>query len=754
MLTGYPEDEDYRVRKLHEHLILDTPPEQTYDDIAELAAMVCGTAYALVTLVDRYREWFKAKKGLSLNEIARESGFCSQTILHQDVMIVVNADHDPRFLNNVLVTATPPICFYAGVPVRASTGEPLGTVCVLDALPRTLDFRQTEALKALARQVSMALELRHQQLYPDGILASIQYAAPFANFILNALPIQYCALDGTGHILALNRSWLDFDLTHNNTARPASIGQNYLALLEGGFAENRGGKAFSEGLRAILKGEKNHFTLEYSYRRLSEQHWFVGKVSRCCELGQNGIIVIYENISEHKHLEFRFQQAVEAAPNAMVMVDESGTIQMVNLQTEISFGYPRTELLGQPVEMLVPERFRRAHVGVRQAYLAAPMSRPMGAGRDLYGLRKNGSEFPVEIGLGLIDDANGILVLSSIVDITERKRLDQRFRQAVEVAPNAIVMVNESGTIQMVNLQTEISFGYPRAELLGQPVEMLVPERFRKAHVGFRQAYLSNPVSRPMGVGRDLYGLRKDGSEFPVEIGLGLIDDANGTIVLTSIIDITGRKTANDKLKQALNEKEVLLKEVYHRVKNNLQVVSSLINLQARNVKNAETVDLLKQSADRIKAMAILHEKLYQSKDLARIDFNAYIHSLADHLLYGYGEGSDKIQISLRIDDIFLDVDTAIPCGLIISELLTNSLKHAFPEGRRGTIAITFTEDAGEFILVIADTGVGFPSSVDFRNSTSLGLQLVTTLTNQLMGEMTLDGQDGAAFTLRFANAF
>ena len=553
---------------------------------------------------------------------------------------------------------------------------------------------------------------------------------------------------------------------------------------------------------------------------------------------------------------------------------------MVNSQTETFFGYSRMELIGQPVEILVPERFRGGHAGFRQAYFAAPQSRPMGAGRDLYGRRKDGGEFPVEIGLSLIDSHDKTLVLSTIVDITERKqavaalkasesalketqrlaglggwkwdirtgahswseevyrifgrdpalppapypevqqyftpdswallaaavekalaegvpyecdaevvrpdgthrwivargeatrdatgnvinllgtvqditerkRLEHRFRQAVESAPNAIVMVNESGTIEMVNSQTERSFGYSRHELIGQPVEKLVPERFRGGHAGFRQAYFAAPQSRPMGAGRDLYGRRKDGGEFPVEIGLSLIDDENGIIVLSSIVDITERKSANDKLKQALNEKEMLLKEVYHRVKNNLQVVSSLINLQAKSVKNEATADLLKQSADRIKAMALLHEKLYQSKDLARIDFNTYIHSLVEHLLFGYGAHSGKIKINMRIDDVFLDVDTAIPCGLIINELLSNALKHAFPDDRQGEIGISFTQDQSEFILVITDNGIGFPADVDFKKSASLGLQLVATLTNQLMGQMKLDQTDGSTFTIRFTH--
>jgi two-component sensor histidine kinase len=196
----------------------------------------------------------------------------------------------------------------------------------------------------------------------------------------------------------------------------------------------------------------------------------------------------------------------------------------------------------------------------------------------------------------------------------------------------------------------------------------------------------------------------------------------------------------------------VLLKEVYHRVKNNLQIVSSLINLQAQNVKNKAAVELLKQSADRIKSMALLHEKLYQSKDLAKIDFNDYIHTLAGHLMFGYGAHSSRIKINLQIDAIFLDVDTAIPCGLIINELLSNALKHAFPEGRSGEIGIAFTQNGDEFMLVITDNGIGFPAGLDFKRSASLGLQLVSSLTNQLLGQLTLDQGNGSTFTLRFTH--
>ena len=221
-----------------------------------------------------------------------------------------------------------------------------------------------------------------------------------------------------------------------------------------------------------------------------------------------------------KQSEARLRQVVESAPNAMVMINPSGGIEMVNVQAERVFGYERAELLGKSIDMLVPERFRHNHPRLRASFFTRPVSRPMGAGRDLYGLKKDGTEFPIEIGLNPIETEQGTMVLSAIVDISSRKRLEERFRQVVESAPNAMVMINRQGLIEMVNAQAERVFAYDRKDMLGKSIEMLVPERFRKNHPNLRGSFFGGPVSRPMGAGRDLYGLKSDGSEFPIEIGL------------------------------------------------------------------------------------------------------------------------------------------------------------------------------------------------------------------------------------------
>jgi len=246
-----------------------------------------------------------------------------------------------------------------------------------------------------------------------------------------------------------------------------------------------------------------------------------------------------------------YRRIIESAPNAIVLVDAMGTIVLVNAQTEKLFGYQREELTGRPVEVLVPERLRAAHPGYRADFFASPQTRAMGKGRDLFGRRKDGAEIPVEIGLNPIVTSQGVFVLSAIIDLTERKRAAERFKLVVEATPSAIVITDRDGRITLVNAQAEKLFGYARAELVGQLIEILVPERYRGAHMTYRWGYESAPRSRPMGAGRDLFGRRKDGTEFPVEIGLSPFESEDGLCILAAMIDITERKRQESLLREA-----------------------------------------------------------------------------------------------------------------------------------------------------------------------------------------------------------
>jgi two-component sensor histidine kinase len=215
--------------------------------------------------------------------------------------------------------------------------------------------------------------------------------------------------------------------------------------------------------------------------------------------------------------------------------------------------------------------------------------------------------------------------------------------------------------------------------------------------------------------------------------------------------EITERVQAEEQIQAALREKEVLLKEIHHRVKNNLQVMCSLLYLQSKNIEDEKTLELLQDGENRVRSMALVHERLYHSEDLARVDFTEYVRSLTGYLFRSYGVHRGVIQLRLDANDIYLGVDTAVPCGLMVNELVSNCLKHAFPGGRGGEIRIKLRSDDDTFTLTVSDNGVGFPEGLDFQNTESLGLRLINTLAGQLEGTIELDRSNGTAFEITFA---
>jgi len=217
------------------------------------------------------------------------------------------------------------------------------------------------------------------------------------------------------------------------------------------------------------------------------------------------------------------------------------------------------------------------------------------------------------------------------------------------------------------------------------------------------------------------------------------------------IKNITDRKLAEEKIKQSLHEKEVLLKEVHHRVKNNLQIISSILNLQSSTISDKYILDLLKNSQDRIRSMSLIHELLYQTKDFSTINFLEYIRSISTNLFQSYNQ-NQNIDLVLELQPVALDLDLAIPCGLIINELITNSLKYAFEITGSGEVKIILSQSDDEVKLIIEDNGKGFPSTIDFRDTESLGMQLVVSLVDQIDGEIKLESDSGTKYELRFKN--
>jgi PAS domain S-box-containing protein len=332
-----------------------------------------------------------------------------------------------------------------------------------------------------------------------------------------------------------------------------------------------------------------------------------------------------------------------------------------------------------------------------------------------------------------------------VSDIKQRINYNEAVLKGIS---DPMLVVDTESRITFFNEPASALTGFASAEAIGRQVAEVtkagdtggILESIRKGEAvrGFEDTIVTN-----------------DGRTAIVRGSSAPLKDADGKAIGTILLlhDITREREADERIKASLKEKEVLLKEIHHRVKNNLQIISSLLNLQSTYIRDQQALGMFKESQNRVRSMALIHEKLYQSKDIARIDFAEYIRNLSGNLIRSYGSSPAMVKLAIDADQISLGVDTAIPCGLIINELVTNSLKYAFPDGRIGEVRVSLKRenDDGLYRLVVADNGVGLPESIEPRKTTSLGLQLVTTLVDQLNGTIEVKRENGTEFIIRFS---
>jgi PAS domain S-box-containing protein len=618
-------DEPQRLQALQHLAVLDSAPEPVFDALVQAAARLCEVPMALISLIDERRQWFKAAVGLEgMAETERRHAFCDHTIRSDAVFEVGDARHDSRFATHSLVAGEPQVRFYAGAPLVLPGGERIGTVCVLDRVPRALGELQREMLRHLASTVVAALAERRRHL----------------------------------------------DVTAELAASEA-----------------------------------------------------------------------------------RYRTLYEATPAILHSIDEQGRLLNVSNQWLDTLGYTRAEVIGRKsTEFLAPESAQYA----RDVVLPAFFQRGRCERVPYQFVRRDGSL--VDVLLSAIQERDGqgrpSRSLAVIENVTENHRLarqlsdsEQRYRSLFEnlssgFVLNEIVLDAEGRPVDYVCLAMNTAF----ADIAGMRAEQIVGRSGRNMAqpdgMSFEAALARfAPVALTGTPVRSEHGPVRGGRWFDVVA----YRPAPGQFAVL-VQDITLRKQAKARLQDALKEKETLLKEVYHRVKNNLQVVQSLLNLQRRGLPEGPAHEVLDDSVQRVRAMALVHEKLYQSGNLAAVSLPAYVRDLLGQIGEAAGASRRRLQLRADIPPLEISLDSAIPFGLLITELATNALKHGFAGRDGGTVSIRLQPQADGVLLTVADDGVGLPSGLELPAAGSMGFQLAVNLTRQLGGELQAQPGHGATF--------
>ena len=385
-----------------------------------------------------------------------------------------------------------------------------------------------------------------------------------------------------------------------------------------------------------------------------------------------------------------FEEIFDYSPVAMLLVDEDSKIQLINRHAEILFDYAKEELIGEDISMLLPQELRHKHPSLIKDYFLSPLPRKMGVGRTLFGVRKDQTKFPVEVALNPIQSDGRLLIMSSVIDMTDQVKAAERFKAAIDAAPNGMLMINDQGIITFCNKKTEEIFGYGKGELLNNLIEILVPKDFQAPHPKFIKKYVKNPEPRAMGIGRELFGKHKSGKLIPVEIGLQPICFDNENFVISSIVDVSQRRAIEKKIEVQSDEIKEFAYRTSHDLKSPLLTMGGLVDYIIEDVKAGDIESSL-NGASKVKGLILKLNRLIddiltlsktdlQNEDVTPFNFNDYLSDAIEKFDFLFQKNGIKIQSSfLHRKDLLVQ---NIRLTQVLDNLLSNAAKYYNTENK------------------------------------------------------------------------
>lgn len=456
---------------------------------------------------------------------------------------------------------------------------------------------------------------------------------------------------------------------------------------------------------------------------------------------------LQESNSNLEKSEERYRMIFENTGTAMVIIGEGMAINLVNDEFEKMTGFLKGEIENKKNLMNFVVKDHLDKIENHHSFNEFKDKNTLNS-YEVQLKTKNGDIKDLFATFGFIHETKQALI--SFIDVTDRKKAEEELKRhaaLLDISYEAIFSWSFEEGILSWNQGAERLYGYSRGEAAGK----ISHELLKTKHPQGWDDFMEKLDKYDMWTG-ELIHTTKNGEELIMESRQQLIQDSHGkNIVIETNRDITERKKSEDKIKASLKEKEVLLREIHHRVKNNLQIISTLLQLQADEITDHNTLENYRESENRIQSIALIHEKMYQSRDISNIDFTSYIKSLINDLMYSYDADSRNIKSVIDTGNFLFSIETVQPLGLIVNEIISNSLKYAFKDKNEGTILVKLQKmHSNNFKLTVSDNGMGFPENIDFRNTSSLGLQLVNELVKQLEGNIELNIDNGTEFVIVF----